>query len=239
MVGRDGCGGCFFFFQAEDGIRDTSVTGVQTCALPISHDQRDAGVRGFEDRRGGDRGRDVDHGSIRLGLADGVGNGVEHRNHAVDQLSTFAGGDTGHHLGAVADHLPRVERPVATGNALHHQAGLLIDEDAHAAAFALATACFTASSISVSAGKPACVRIWTASSSLVPVSRMTSGTLSENALVAWTMPLATSSHRVMPPKMLNRMAWMLASAVMIWRALTTFCGFELPPISRKFAGSPP
>src|SRR5437879_13200855 len=26
----------FFFFQAEDGIRDTSVTGVQTCALPIS-----------------------------------------------------------------------------------------------------------------------------------------------------------------------------------------------------------
>src|SRR3989440_6692880 len=28
---------CFFFFQAEDGIRDLIVTGVQTCALPISH----------------------------------------------------------------------------------------------------------------------------------------------------------------------------------------------------------
>src|SRR5437763_13402739 len=27
-----------FFFQAEDGIRDTSVTGVQTCALPICED---------------------------------------------------------------------------------------------------------------------------------------------------------------------------------------------------------
>src|SRR5205085_7183132 len=26
----------FFFFQAEDGIRDLTVTGVQTCALPIS-----------------------------------------------------------------------------------------------------------------------------------------------------------------------------------------------------------
>src|SRR5260370_18078941 len=26
---------CVFFFQAEDGIRDSSVTGVQTCALPI------------------------------------------------------------------------------------------------------------------------------------------------------------------------------------------------------------
>src|SRR3712207_7711135 len=27
---------CFCFFQAEDGIRDIGVTGVQTCALPIS-----------------------------------------------------------------------------------------------------------------------------------------------------------------------------------------------------------
>src|SRR5256886_11440249 len=29
------CGAWFFFFQAEDGIRDLTVTGVQTCALPI------------------------------------------------------------------------------------------------------------------------------------------------------------------------------------------------------------
>src|SRR5256885_2407004 len=29
----------FFFFQAEDGIRDYKVTGVQTCALPIYQDQ--------------------------------------------------------------------------------------------------------------------------------------------------------------------------------------------------------
>src|SRR5438552_14416158 len=31
------CRFCFFFFQAEDGIRDDLVTGVQTCALPISY----------------------------------------------------------------------------------------------------------------------------------------------------------------------------------------------------------
>src|SRR5438093_802662 len=31
----------FFFFQAEDGIRDWSVTGVQTCALPILQRFRD------------------------------------------------------------------------------------------------------------------------------------------------------------------------------------------------------
>src|SRR5690554_7972046 len=30
------CYSFFFFFQAEDGIRDADVTGVQTCALPIS-----------------------------------------------------------------------------------------------------------------------------------------------------------------------------------------------------------
>src|SRR5690606_40285717 len=30
----------FFFFQAEDGIRDFHVTGVQTCALPICEEDR-------------------------------------------------------------------------------------------------------------------------------------------------------------------------------------------------------
>src|SRR5438876_5889920 len=39
----------FFFFQAEDGIRDGRVTGVQTCALPIS---QPALARRFEVRRG-------------------------------------------------------------------------------------------------------------------------------------------------------------------------------------------
>src|SRR2546422_7137094 len=34
----------FFFFQAEDGIRDVAVTGVQTCALPISVGPAEAGV---------------------------------------------------------------------------------------------------------------------------------------------------------------------------------------------------
>src|SRR5439155_5262726 len=47
-----------FFFQAEDGIRDGHVTGVQTCALPISgQDQRASSVlemlkrRMFADKR--------------------------------------------------------------------------------------------------------------------------------------------------------------------------------------------
>src|SRR5205085_5061085 len=56
---------CFFFFQAEDGIRDLTVTGVQTCALPIWPDrhakprrlpQHHAGGYGHgSERRHGDR----------------------------------------------------------------------------------------------------------------------------------------------------------------------------------------
>src|SRR5699024_12077411 len=34
----------YFFFQAEDGIRDRNVTGVQTCALPISGSTDTLGV---------------------------------------------------------------------------------------------------------------------------------------------------------------------------------------------------
>src|SRR3712207_9328543 len=40
----------FFFFQAEDGIRDIGVTGVQTCALPIFMEVCD---RTEADRKGG------------------------------------------------------------------------------------------------------------------------------------------------------------------------------------------
>src|SRR5688572_31285629 len=41
----------FFFFQAEDGIRDLTVTGVQTCALPI--------LPGDRAKRGCSRGADT------------------------------------------------------------------------------------------------------------------------------------------------------------------------------------
>src|SRR5260221_850311 len=40
---------CVFFFQAEDGIRDHCVTGVQTCALPISRAEAAAAQRQSQD----------------------------------------------------------------------------------------------------------------------------------------------------------------------------------------------
>src|SRR5438270_2657469 len=41
-----------FFFQAEDGIRDLTVTGVQTCALPISSGRKGAGAKPHAGRAG-------------------------------------------------------------------------------------------------------------------------------------------------------------------------------------------
>src|SRR2546430_7558874 len=48
----------FFFFQAEDGIRDLTVTGVQTCALPISRHARRRGARNPLPRRAPHRPED-------------------------------------------------------------------------------------------------------------------------------------------------------------------------------------
>src|SRR3989440_438543 len=53
----------FFFFQAEDGIRDLIVTGVQTCALPVPR------------VRGGRVHRTARHGTHRAGLAHRSGAG--------------------------------------------------------------------------------------------------------------------------------------------------------------------
>src|SRR2546422_1581182 len=49
----------FFFFQAEDGIRDVAVTGVQTCALPIYRRQQ-GHLLGI-DERGGTGAPRVEH----------------------------------------------------------------------------------------------------------------------------------------------------------------------------------
>src|SRR2546427_5785996 len=61
----------FFFFQAEDGIRDLTVTGVQTCALPICPgrvDRADAADASF-DLEVAD---DVEHGRLQRETAGHV-----------------------------------------------------------------------------------------------------------------------------------------------------------------------
>src|SRR4030066_1807980 len=56
-----------FFFQAEDGIRDSSVTGVQTCALPISR-ARETGARSPLRRRFIRNNRTISPGRARTGV---------------------------------------------------------------------------------------------------------------------------------------------------------------------------
>src|SRR5690348_18133252 len=61
-------GFCYFFFQAEDGIRDGRVTGVQTCALPIcAAADRSPGAAGvLVDRAAGTPDDGGDRKSTRL-----------------------------------------------------------------------------------------------------------------------------------------------------------------------------
>src|SRR5256885_16639458 len=57
---------CFFFFQAEDGIRDYKVTGVQTCALPISCPRTSASALRAAHKRCCAKGARKPHGFIAL-----------------------------------------------------------------------------------------------------------------------------------------------------------------------------
>src|SRR2546430_4660696 len=60
----------YFFFQAEDGIRDLTVTGVQTCALPIFMRRSERLPRGSPWES--ESGRPNPRFGIRYGIAPGV-----------------------------------------------------------------------------------------------------------------------------------------------------------------------
>src|SRR3989449_8066606 len=79
---------CFFFFQAEDGIRDVAMTGVQTCALPIleivvpeEELVRETGTHALDQAIAVERAED---GHLDKGLEDRV---VETRRQIVDRLA--------------------------------------------------------------------------------------------------------------------------------------------------------
>src|SRR5256885_2650437 len=79
---------CVFFFQAEDGIRDYKVTGVQTCALPICEEIRVA--------------REVDELDPILGRAVRHGQGQDHRD--------VLGSSERHRIGKVLTAVRRLTR---------------------------------------------------------------------------------------------------------------------------------
>src|SRR6266704_5060487 len=83
----------FFFFQAEDGIRDRNVTGVQTCALPISAQQE--GIRtqavAAELAGAGTRVTCRSHQATRPGIVETVRIGEEAHRSPEPVLDGFLG----------------------------------------------------------------------------------------------------------------------------------------------------
>src|SRR5690606_40410679 len=107
----------FFFFQAEDGIRDFHVTGVQTCALPISDGHGSApgafesslDVQQVSGPYGGEEGHPVDGDGdggavgVQIGRAscrergEIPGGGVSSKEKAVTRMVEHKEGDEDQH----------------------------------------------------------------------------------------------------------------------------------------------
>src|SRR5215217_752125 len=188
--------------------------------------------------------RDEDHRRVRAGLVDRLGDRVEDWD-PLDVLAALAGRHAGDDLRAVALVVRRVEGALAAGDAGDDEARVVVDEDAHAAAPAVAASSttFAAASSIVAAvatfGSCASASSLRPSTSFVPSSRTTNGTVGLTTSNASIRPLATSSQRVMPPKMLNSTALTFGLERITSTALTIASAFEPPPASRKFAGEPP
>src|SRR5258708_409223 len=155
--------------------------------------------------------------------------------------AAFAWRDATDDVGAVLDHLLRVESAFAAGEALDEQASFFVDQYAQRAPPARATT-FWAPSFMPSAMvkfKPLSRRICWPTSTLVPSMRMTTGTFSFRSLAAATTPVARTSHRKMPPKILMKTALTSGSLMRMRKAFLTCSEEAPPPTSRKFAGEPP
>src|SRR5438093_1304277 len=203
-------------------------------------DERELRVERLQDRvRGGGRGHEDDR-RIRIRRDERVADGVVDGD-AVDLGTAGARLHAPNDVRPVLLHLPGVEAALAA-DALDDDARPLVDEDAHAAvraAFAILTASAAASSMvaSLMSGLPA--RRARPSLARVPESRTTSGTRGFTSARTSRMPFATSSPRVMPPKMLMSTLRTRSSERTISSAAFTTSSFAPPPMSRKFAASPP
>src|SRR3984885_7478982 len=202
--------------------------------------QRQPGVDGFENRIRSERRRHECDRSGRTGRAPGFGDGVEDRD--TEMLRTaLAGGHSGNNLRAVIHHLLRMKTSLAAREALHHDASFLVDENAHRAPPASATA-FSAPSFIPSATeklRPELRRICWPSRTLVPSMRTTTGTSKRRSLARPTIPLASMSQRKIPPNTLMKTAFTFGSLSKMRNAFFTRSSDASPPTSRKFAGLPP
>src|SRR5579863_615425 len=223
------------------------------CGDPVGDGDREAdpAVGRFHDRIARERARYENAARRGAGHPDGVLDRVEHGKPEVGGTA-LARCDATDDRGAVGDHLPGVERGFVAREPLEDDPGVLVDEDAHRAACAdpapaltsspSAATALRAASASDSAGmmcSPLSLRMRRPSSTFVPASRATMGTLMCWSRAAWTTPWAIQSQRLMPAKMFTSTTLTRGSDRTRRKAAATRSGDAPPPTSRKFAGSAP
>src|SRR5216684_608027 len=146
-------------------------------AFRDADDERQLRIGGFQNRVGRKGRRNEDHGRVRARASHRFGDGIEYGPLEVLR-GALARSDAAYNVGAVLDHLLRVEGAFAPGEALNDEARFLADEDAHRAPPASATTFCAPSFMPFAMVKfrPLSRRICWPSSTLVPSMRTTTGT---------------------------------------------------------------
>src|SRR5262249_18713759 len=133
-------------------------------------------------------------------------------------FSAFTGRHAAYYICTVGDHLLGMEKSLAPRDTLYQQPCIFVNQDSHRQLFTPLDASITAfwaASTRVTAlwifGKLASSIIWRPSAAFVPTNRITIGTLVLMSFSACRIPRATSSPRVIPPKILSITALTLGS----------------------------
>lgn len=100
-------------------------------AFRDADDEFDARVRGFHDGVGREGRRDEDHGGVAVRGLFGFRHGVEYGDLAFKELAALAGGHAGNHVGAEVHAVFGMECAGATGDALHDETGVFVNERCH------------------------------------------------------------------------------------------------------------
>src|SRR5690606_22718620 len=231
-------------------VRPESGRVVHRDALGDHHGEGDLGVDGLDDRVLRELRRHEDHADVGARLLHGLFDGAEDGQVLAadgDGLARLTGVHAADDVGTGRQHLGGVLAALGAGEALDDDLGFAVQENRHvfhapaAANSAALSAALSIVSTNVTSGCAASVRIRRPSSTLLPSSRTTSGlvALSPRIFSASTMPLATASHAVIPPKTLTNTLLTSGSPRMTSSPAAMTSADAPPPMSRKFAGRTP
>src|ERR1700691_4298065 len=209
-------------------------------ALGDANHQRQTSVHRLQNRIGRKWRRHKNHRHVRFRSLHRFRHGIEY-GHFQMFRPALPRRNARHHFRPVIQHLLRVKTPLAARDSLHDQPRILINQHAHRAPPASATAFSAPSFIPSATAKlnPELRKMSLPCCTLVPSMRTTTGTLNFSSFAAPTTPLASTSQRKIPPKMFTNTARTFGSLSKMRNAFFTCSSEAPPPTSRKFAGLPP